>query len=270
MRLGFIAMMDEEDFRFALKHDFPCVEFNTRPGGVGEYAQAGGDVLKWKEKYGVDLSSFGYFGAEYLSEEKETRARAIADARAAVETCAKLGAPVLVMGAGSCPQRDKSPLAIDEANRLGIEAVTPIVEKAEGEGLKVAFYNCSWSNFCVNESSWGAFLGTFPEAGIKFDPSHAIYRGEPYLAQMRDWAHRFHHVHAKGSLAVGGERYTDPPAGMDQTDWGSFFAILHAAGYQGDVNLEPHSAPWNRGEMRYRGLVFSRRALAPYLVDSEP
>jgi sugar phosphate isomerase/epimerase len=273
MRIGFIANIDEKDFAFAGEHGFPCVEFNTAPGGVEKYAAAVADVLKWKSKYGVALSSFGYFGAEYLSPDRETREKALAGARQSVEVCQRLGAPVLVMGAGSTPTRavegapKPQPLRIDEANRLAIVAVAPIVRAAESAGLRVAFYNCGWGNFCVNESSWGAFINAFPAAGIKFDPSHPFYRGEDYLAQMRDWGHRFHHVHAKGSLNISGKRFTDPPAGMDQTDWPSFFAILHALGYQGDVNLEPHSPPWSGGEMRYRGLRFSQRYLKQFLAE---
>jgi sugar phosphate isomerase/epimerase len=273
MRIGFIAGIDEKDFAFAKEHGFPCVEFNSFPGGVEKYAAAVADVVKWKAKHGVALSSFGYFGAEYLSPDKELREKALAGARQSVEVCERLGAPVLVMGAGSTPTRavegggKPQPVKVDEANRLAIEAVAPVVRQAEAAGLKVAFYNCGWSNFCFNESAWGAFLNAFPAAGIKFDPSHPFYRGENYLAQMRDWGHRFLHVHAKGSLSVAGTRFTDPPAGMDQTDWPSFFGILHAVGYRGDVNLEPHAAPWASGEMRYRGLVFSQRCLRQFLAE---
>jgi len=273
MRLGFIAGIEERDFEFARVHGFPCVEFNTYPGDVDKYAAATADVLKWKARHGVALSSFGYFGAEYLAPDAQLRKKGLDGAFESVEVCARLGAPVLVMGAGSLPTREvpgqkkPQPVKVDEANRLAIEVVGPVVRKAEAAGLKVAFYNCGWTNFCYNESAWGAFLAAFPKAGIKFDPSHPFYRGEDYLAQMRDWGHRFHHVHAKGAVLISGARFTDPPAGMDQIDWPSFFAALHAVGYAGDVNLEPHSDPWCKGEGRCRGLLFSQRCLRPFLAE---
>jgi sugar phosphate isomerase/epimerase len=272
MRIGFIAQNDEKDFEFAKKHGFPCVEFNSYPATVDGDLKAAADIAKWKKKHGVDVSSYGYFGADYLSADEAVRSKALAGAKTAVEVCSKLGAPVLVMGAGLLPTRavpgqtKPQPVKIDEACRMGIEAIGPIVERAQAAGLKVAFYNCEWGNFCVNESGWGAFLAAFPKAGIKFDPSHPFYRGEDYLAQMRDWGHRFHHAHAKGGVIVSGKRFTDPPAGMDQVDWPSYFAILHAVGYQGDVNLEPHSDPWCKGEQRYRGLLFSQKYLTPFLA----
>lgn len=274
MRIGFIARNEEQDFEFARKYDFPCVEFNCAPGNLGQDVEALPDLLKWKSKYGIAISSYGYFGAEYLSPDAAVREKAFSCANKAVEVCAKLGAPVFVMGAGPLPTRQvegmkkPQPIRIDEASRLAIEAIAPIVARAEREGLKVAFYNCDWANFCHNESAWGAFLAAFPKAGIKFDPSHPFYRGENYLAQMRDWGHRFLHVHAKGAVSIGGQRYSDPPAGMDQVDWASYFAILHGVGYSGDINLEPHSAPWMSGPMRYRGLLFSQAKLTPYLATA--
>lgn len=276
MRIGFIARADENEFAFAQKHGFPCVEFNTSPKGLASFRDAAADVPKWAKKHGVDISSFGYFGAEYFSEDEETRRLSREGAPAAVDVCAALGAPVFVLGTGSPPRRMQpqrhpakpQPVPIDEACRMAVEALGPVVEKAEGLGLKVAFYNCDWANFCYNEGAWGAMLAALPNAGIKFDPSHPFYRGEDYLAQMRDWGHRFWHTHAKGGMkTLGGERLQDPPAGMDQIDWPSFMAMLHAVGYRGDLNIEPHSQTWVRPEMRYRGILFTQKHLRPFLAE---
>jgi len=278
MRIGFIARPEENEFAWAAEHGFPCVEFNRAPGHVASQREVAPDVRAWSKQYGVDVSSFGYFGAEYFSGDEAVRKLALDDAANAVETCAELGAPVFVLGTGSRPTRPMpklgftkpQPIPIDEACRMAIETLGPVVEKAESLGLKVAFYNCDWANFCYNESAWGAMLATFPKAGIKFDPSHPFYRGEDYLAQMRDWGHRFWHTHAKGGMkTLGGERIEDPPAGMDQVDWPSFMALLHRAAYEGDLNIEPHSTTWNRREgMRRRGILFTQKYLAPFLAEA--
>ena len=260
MRIGFIARPEENEFAWAAEHGFPCVEFNRAPGGVTSQREVASDVRKWSKTHGVDVSSFGYFGAEYFSDDEATRKLSLDDATSAVETCAELGAPVFVLGTGSPPMRMQperhpskpQPVPIDEACRMAVETLGPIVQKAESLGLKVAFYNCDWANFCYNKSAWGMMLAAFPKAGIKFDPSHPFYRGEDYLAQMRDWGHRFHHTHAKGGMkTLGGERIQDPPAGMDQIDWPSFMAMLHLTGYEKDLNLEPHAHTWNRHTYTY-------------------
>ena len=78
------------------------------------------------------------------------------------------------------------------------------------------------------------------------------------MQEARDWGERFIHVHLKGSLVIGGERYDDPPAGLDQTNWGAFLAILHAKGYEGGLSIEPHSQNW-RGELGEKGIDYTIR-----------
>jgi sugar phosphate isomerase/epimerase len=95
-----------------------------------------------------------------------------------------------------------------------------------------------------------------PELGIKYDPSHARYAGRDYLKESRDWGGRFHHVHIKGSIIIDGQRFDDPPAGLDQTDWGTFMAILYGQGYQGGLSIEPHSHVWH-GELGDKGVQFT-------------
>ena len=64
--------------------------------------------------------------------------------------------------------------------------------------------------------------GYLKDLYIKYDPSHCIYAGGDYLKETRDWGDRFLHIHLKGSLKIDNERFDDPPAGMDQTNWGAF------------------------------------------------
>ncbi|MGB4471994.1 MAG: sugar phosphate isomerase/epimerase, partial [Limnochordia bacterium] len=104
--------------------------------------------------------------------------------------------------------------------------------------------------------SWELVLGHLPEVGIKYDPSHCVYDGGDYLQETRDWGKRFYHIHLKGSLQIDGQRYDDPPAGMDQTNWGAFMAVLYAQGYSGGLSIEPHSPTWE-GELLERGLDYT-------------
>ena len=113
--------------------------------------------------------------------------------------------------------------------------------------------------------AWGLTLPHLPELGIKFDPSHPLYDGEDYLAHLRDWGGRVTHFHAKGSLRIEGKPFEDPPAGLDETAWGPLFAILYHHNYDGDINIEPHSATWG-GDRRYPGILLAQRHLSQFIL----
>jgi sugar phosphate isomerase/epimerase len=76
------------------------------------------------------------------------------------------------------------------------------------------------------------------------------------MAETQKWGERFAHVHIKGVLQVNGERVDDPPAGMDQTNWGAFMALLYQKGYDAGLSIEPHSEIW-KGELGEKGIRFT-------------
>ena len=74
---------------------------------------------------------------------------------------------------------------------------------------------------------------------------------------MKKWGKRFAHVHIKGSLQIDGERFDDPPAGLDGTNWGAFMAVLYANGYDGTLSIEPHSDIWREGALGDAGVDYT-------------
>lgn len=147
-----------------------------------------------------------------------------------------------------------------------VEFFGMITERAKGSDIKVAIQNCDWNNFIVSPEQWKIVLGENPDLYIKFDPSHAYNRGENYLAQLSDWGERIAHMHVKGAVHAGRKYVDDPPAGMDDLNWGSVFAILYARGYAGDLSLEPHSETWH-GELGAAGIEFTRKYISRFMVD---
>jgi sugar phosphate isomerase/epimerase len=131
-----------------------------------------------------------------------------------------------------------------------------LIEYGKAKGVRIATYNCHWNNFIVDDMAWKLIYSHLPELGIKYDPSHARYAGQDYLKEMRDWGSRFLHVHVKGSVNITGKRFDDPPAGLDQTDWGTFMAILYGFGYEGGLSIEPHSEIWS-GKLGDRGVKYT-------------
>ena len=102
---------------------------------------------------------------------------------------------------------------------------------------------------------------------VKFDPSHTYYRGEDQYAVLRDYVSRLKHFHAKGTNMIGGRRYDDPPAGLDDQNWRKIFGILYAGKYNGGITLEPHSGRWS-DELGEWGKEFSINYLKQFIFDN--
>jgi len=188
------------------------------------------------------------------------RAQHLADAKAAVDFCEAIGSPVFVTGGG-----DEEKRSLQENCGRAIDHLGQLIEYAKPKGIKVALYNCHWTNFAVGPDSWEIIMPALPDLGIKYDPSHAIGDNRDHLVELRDWGQKVYHVHAKGSLSIGGQRFPDPNPGMDQTNWGAVFAVLYHHNYQGDVNIEQHAGRW-LGDLKYPGLLFSKRFLDQFVL----
>jgi len=86
-----------------------------------------------------------------------------------------------------------------------------------------------------------------------------------YLKPIRDFAKRFHHVHAKdvrvdkhrldevGILAHPLEYHTPKLPGLGEVNWGKFFSHLTDAGYNGAVCVEVE-------DRAYEGSLENRKA----------
>jgi len=258
MRIGFICDLSEEDFRFAAENGFKCVEYN---GNVDvEFTKKARELAGYVKQYGVEFNMIGLFGRNYISDDSEERAKHISDAKKCIDFCTEIGSPIFVTGAG-----ENEKLSIKESAHRAIDHLGELVEYGKARGVRVALYNCHWTNFAVGPDAWEIILPALPDLGIKYDPSHTFEDGRDYLVELRDWGSRVYHCHAKGTLYVGGKRFPDPNPGFDQTNWGAFFAMLYYHNYQGDVNIEQHSGRWLE-DLKYPGLIFSKRYLEQFVL----
>ena len=144
----------------------------------------------------------------------------------------------------------------EEEDNIAVEYFRKLIDHAKPYGIKIAVYNCRWNNFVCDDMAWTMILGELPELYIKYDTSHCIcYKGD-YMAETMKWGERFAHVHIKGVVTVNGERVDDPPAGLDNTNWGGFLALLYLKGYDGGLSIEPHSETW-KGELGEKGVKYT-------------
>lgn len=255
MRLGFICHLEESDFRFAAEHGFPVLEWNVN--GLSEkLLSREAEVAAWLERYKLSFSAIGNFGRDRMSEDGEVRAVELQSDKAIIDFCARNGIRTFVCAPG--PANPK--LSFVRNCQNAVEVMGERLAYARSKGVQVALYNCHWGNCTFTPEAWAIVLTALPELGIKYDPSHTFYDGRDYLAEARDWGHRFLHFHAKDVLSIGGQRFEDPPAGMGQVEWGPLMHILHHHNYRGDIILEPHSRTWS-GPRYYAGILQGKRAL---------
>ena len=258
MRIGFITDLSEEDFKFAAENGIPCVEFYCSDD-INVLINSKDQIKRYMEEYGVEFTTIALFGRNHISQDVNEREKHHDDAKALMDIAADLGAPTFFTSAGHAEDRD-----LNTNCGLAVDALGSLVEYGKKIGVKVALYNCHWGNFAFAPDSWEILHKEVPDLGIKYDPSHCFYDGRDYLKEARDWGHRFYHVHAKGSLMIDGKRFEDPPAGMDQTNWGALMAVLYHHNYEGDIVIEPHAKTW-LGARRHAGIRIAARHLEQFV-----
>ncbi|WP_274362846.1 sugar phosphate isomerase/epimerase family protein [Paenibacillus thermotolerans] len=260
MKLGIIASPKAESFEYAKRLGLEFVEFCINIGNdAKEFKGLAAELKEASIRTGVGVGSIGRWGPGRIAKDGSIIEEELQAAYALIDASSELGCPVFVSGCNYVEER-----SYYENITSAIEFFSKLIEYGKGKGVRIATYNCHWNNFIVNDTAWNLIHGHLPELGIKYDPSHARYAGQDYLKEMKDWGSRFLHVHIKGSVIIDGERFDDPPAGLDQTDWGTFMAILYGVGYQGGLSIEPHSNVWT-GELGDKGVEFTVKYMNRFL-----
>lgn len=233
-----------------------CCNYDRDNAAIIEAKETIKDAI---EKSGVDVSCLGRWNHELLKEGKIDYEK-LDSYKALLDTAVYLGAKTFVCG---CNYDNSISLYKNYTNT--IEVFGTLCDHAKDKNIKVAIENCDWNNYVVSPKEWEVILGELPGLYIKYDASHAYNRGANYLDEMSDWGHRFAHVHIKGTTHAGKNGVDDPPAGMDDLNWGSIFAILYARGYDGDLSIEPHSSTW-QGELSDKGVAFTRDYIRKFML----
>lgn len=252
MRLGIIADPKIESFDYALEKGLQFLEFCIN---VGQDTSVLTDRIPvFQEamlRTGVTVGSIGRWGSDRIAPDGSLVEEELQISYRLIDAASELGCPNFVCGVNYVEE-----LSFYQNCTSAIGYFSKLIDYARDKGVTVSVYNCRWNNFVHGPKTWEIIAGHLPELGIKFDPSHSRYDGGDYLKEMADWGHRFKHVHIKGSVIIGGQRFDDPPAGLDQTDWGTFMAVLYAKGYDRTLSIEPHSKVWS-GELGDKGVDFT-------------
>ena len=264
MVLGIINGWDEGHFQAVRKLGLSAVEYciNYNYDSAAVLARAG-EIRANSEKYGVKVGAIGRWGMDRLDDEGRVIPEALQHDKNLIDLAGEVGCPVF--NAGCNGVKGKS---FYENCQLAVEYFGGLLDYARGKNVKIAAYNCDWSNLVYNEKAWTVVLGALPELGIKFDSSHSINRGEDYLRVLRDWKERVYHVHVKGNLRIAGETYDDSPAGLDTTNWPAVMSLLYIANYNGMLSVEPHSGNW-RGAKGQWAVEYTIRYMKQFLMPED-
>jgi sugar phosphate isomerase/epimerase len=304
MQLGFVsAILPDlslaEVATFAAEAGYDCVEVMCWPKGGAERRYAGvthvdvvgfdraaaDQVHETMAQSGVTISGLGYYPNPLAPDEAES-AVYVAHIRRVIDAAQLLGLPVVNTFVG----RDWTK-SVDE-NWPRFKRVWPdLIAYAADRGINVGIENCpmyftadEWpggKNLAVSPAIWRRMFDEVrdPHFGLNYDPSHMVWQQMDYLAPMREFRDRLHHVHAKdarldrerldrvGILAHPAEYHTPKLPGLGDVDWGQFFGVLSDVGYDGPVCVEVEDRAYEGSlERRKASLVQSARYLRQFIA----
>ena len=283
MKIGFVTaiLADyslEEVMKFAAEHDFQCIEVMCWPVGKAERRYAGvthidvtnfsesdaAEVKALSEKYGVEISSLGYYPNPLVSDAEE-RQNYIDHIKKVIAASKMLDINVMTTFIGRDPEKSI------EDSWDDYEAVwKPLVGFAEDQGVKIGIENCpmlfsldEWpggKNLAISPDVWRKMFEMIPSDnfGLNFDPSHLIWQHIDYIRCIKEFYPKFVHVHAKderidtdllyerGIMGLGWHRPKLP--GLGSVDWSAFFATLTDVGYRGPVCIEVEDRAYESNE----------------------
>ncbi len=263
MKLGIIEAPGEKGFQHAAQFGLSFVEYCINVGqDVSKFAARVNELEKLSSQYDIAVGSIGRWGTDKVNKDGSLIEEEVQNSFRLVDVCAALGTGVFNTGVNFVEE-----LSHYANVTAAIQYLERLCEYGEKKGVKIATYNCAWNNYVTSDPIWTLVHGHIPALGIKYDSSHCIHAHRDYLAETQKWGHRFYHVHIKGALMINNTPYIDPPAGMDQTNWGAFIATLCGVGYDGQLSLEPHTDVWVKKGQLDQTIALSAGMIRRYLFE---
>lgn len=261
MKLSIINGWEEGHFRSVKEKGLSAVEFCVNHNyDSAEVLNKAENIRECSLRYGVEVASIGRWGMNRIDESGEIISEALQHDKNLIDLASILGCPVFNCGCNAV--KDKN---FEENCAIAIHYFSLLIEYAKAKNVKIAVYNCEWCNFVVDDRAWSVILGALPELGLKYDPSHCCNRGGDHMKELRDWGHRIYHFHIKGVLHIDGRTFDEPPAGLDQLNWGAIMTMLYCADYKGALSIEPHSQYWHGAKGQW-GIDFTIQYMKKFIM----
>lgn len=273
MKLGFLTSYSENVVKFASEIGFTSLSLQGGPGSTLDATKLTAEdkkrVREVAKKYGITISALGWYTNPL--DPNESKRKEIQDYLMKLfDLCKELGVGVYTgfPGGGTTG-------SVANQGTLFKEVWAPLVDKAEACGIKIAFENCRGGG-ASRPADWDEMFRQIssPVLGLELDPSHLVLQFIDYLAAVRDYGGRIHHIHAKdteirghilareGIYGHGWWRFRIP--GWGDIDWQKFIAALLDVGYDGAISIE-HEDPVFHGERFNEGLILGFKHLSRFI-----
>jgi sugar phosphate isomerase/epimerase len=152
-----------------------------------------------------------------------------------------------------------------------------LAKRAADKGLKLAFENCpmggDWQrgdwNIAFNPDAWKLMFDALPadNIGLEWEPCHQMGQLIDPMAQLREWAPKFYHLHGKdgtlmwdvvkryGITSAHAYHYHRTP-GFGDCNWTDIITELRLAKFVGSIDIEGWHDPVYRGDLEMTGQVY--------------
>lgn len=227
----------------------------------GDYDIDSKPILEAFKDRKVKVCALSMFHVNTLADDPKEKARANELNNRLIETAARVGAPIAVIGMG---YNDKK--SLDQNINEFLPLHKYYNDKATDLGVKLAYYLGHPPNITNTLEGIDRIVELVPDINLKVD-AVGIIRHLKVTPQevIRRIGHRIIHFHCKDILRY--EEYEiEPPVGMGEVEWNRVIAMLYDHNYDSYIVIEPHGPMWRNEDKIADYIVISKRHLEQYLA----
>ena len=219
-----------------------------------------------------------------LTPDPEEQAKYVEHIKDVITASSLLGVNIMNTFIGRDPAK-----SIDDSWDDYADLWKPIIAFAEEHNVKIGIENCpmiftndEWpggKNLAISPSVWRRMFEIIPSDnfGLNFDPSHLVWQQIDCNRVIREFHHKFVHVHAKdekidedalyehGIMGLGWHKPKLP--GLGSVDWSGFFSTLTDVNYRGAVCIEVEDRAYesNADDVK-RSIIQSKHYLDQFMA----
>ncbi len=249
----------------------------------GLTAAQGKEIVDELSGKGVEISGLGYY-PNPLHADASHRDEVIEHLKKVVTAAGTMGLSVVNTFVGG----DRT-LNVDQNWERAQQIISPIVDHARGQGVRLCFENCpmifsydEWPgghNIAYSPKIWRRIFEEWgDDVGMNFDPSHLIWQFIDQTRFIKEFGPNIAHVHAKdlmvdhdglyehGIMSAGMGWQVPRLCGLGDVDWSDFFSGLYRVGYDGPVIIEHEDRLFEGTDEKVkRGFLLARDVLQPFI-----
>ncbi|MDL2287496.1 sugar phosphate isomerase/epimerase [Eubacteriales bacterium OttesenSCG-928-G02] len=250
MKIGMITYPGVDGIKRIRNWGLDYAEFDVNDDNIDYVLNAKNEIKAALAENNVKISVVGRWGRNRINKDGSFNEKEQRDEFNLIDFCEETNCPVYICGVNYVEE-----LSYYENITAAINYIKSLMDYA-GDRVKISTYNCHWNSYIDEPKAWDIVHDHLKGLGIKYDPSHAINGGRDYMAEIVKYGHLVNHIHIKGTINVNGQRFDDPPAGLDMINWGAFLSVFRKHKYDGVLSIEPHSETWN-GELGDNGIRYT-------------